>query len=165
MPHCAREPNPVVETPMRPYAAPPPRLPAAASSRARRRTSSAAMPLTRSAASGVKGSTSSRTRSTRSTYGAGRVRPSSNSVRTMASTTTASEPGRTKKCSSAAFAVSVRRGSTTTIRPPRALRARSRFGKSGTVISEPFEAIGLAPNTRKYDVRSMSGIGSRSWWP
>ena len=83
----------------------------------------------------------------------------------MASTTTASEPGRTKKCSSAAFAVSVRRGSTTTIRPPRALRARSRFGKSGTVISEPFEAIGLAPNTRKYDVRSMSGIGSRSWWP
>ena len=147
---------------MRPYAAPPS---AAASSLARRRTSSAAMPLTRSAASGVKGSTSSRTRSTRSTYGAGRVRPSSNSVRTMASTTTASEPGRTKKCSSAALAVSVRRGSTTTIRPPRALRARSRLGKSGTVISEPFEAIGLAPSTRKYDVRSMSGIGSRSWWP
>ena len=34
MPHCARDPNPVVETPMRPYAAPPS---AAASSLARRR--------------------------------------------------------------------------------------------------------------------------------
>ena len=59
-------------------------------------------------------------------------------------------PGRTKWCSVATFAVSVRRGSRTTIRPPRALRSRSRCGKSGTVISEPLEAIGLAPKTRKY---------------
>ena len=48
---------------------------------------------------------------------------------------------------------------TTTIRPPRFFRARSRAGKSGTVIRLPLEAIGLAPKTRKYDVRSMSGIG------
>ena len=39
------------------------------------------------------------------------------------------------------------------------------LGKSGTVISEPLEAIGLAPTTRNYDVRSMSGIGQESWWP
>ena len=70
-----------------------------------------------------------------------------------------------KWCSEATFAVSVRRGSKTTIRPSRCLSARSRFGKSGTVISEPLDAIGLAPKTRKYDVRSMSGIGSSSWWP
>ena len=62
-------------------------------------------------------------------------------------------------------AVSVRRGSSTTIRPPRACSSRTRAGKSGTVISEPFDAIGLAPITRKYDVRSRSGIGSSSWWP
>ena len=39
------------------------------------------------------------------------------------------------------------------------------MGKSGVVINEPLEAIGLAPNTRKYDVRSRSGIGSSSWCP
>jgi hypothetical protein len=65
----------------------------------------------------------------------------------------------------AILAVSVRRGSSTTIRPPRSLIAFARLGKSGVVISEPLEAIGLAPNTRKYDVRSRSGIGSISWCP
>ena len=38
-------------------------------------------------------------------------------------------------------------------------------GKSGTVIRLPLDAIGLAPKTRKYGVRSMSGIGISSWWP
>ena len=65
----------------------------------------------------------------------------------------------------ATLAVSVRRGSNSTSFPPRALSSRTRFGKSGTVISEPLDAIGLAPNIRKYDVRSMSGMGSISWWP
>ena len=51
------------------------------------------------------------------------------------------------------------------MRPPRSLIARARVGKSGAVISEPFDAIGLAPSTRKYDVRSRSGIASISWWP
>ena len=119
----------------------------------------------RSACSGVKSRTASRTRSTPSTYAAGRISCSSSRTWSIASSTTASVPGRTKTCSSATRAVSVRRGSTTTIRPPRALRSRSRCGKSGTVISEPLDAIGLAPKTRKYDVRSMSLIGIISWWP
>ena len=84
-----------------------------------------------------------------STYAGGSVRPSSKSTCSIASSTTASVAGRTKWCSSATLAVSVRRGSKTTIRPPRFFSSRSRFGKSGTVISEPLEAIGLAPKTRK----------------
>ena len=107
----------------------------------------------------MNGSTSSRTRSTRRRTAPGGSSPSSNSVRTIASTTTASEPGRTKRCSSAALAVSVRRGSTTTIRPPRALRARSRLGKSGTVISEPLDAIGLAP--KHQEVGRAVDVGDR----
>ena len=91
--------------------------------------------------------------------------PSASTTLTIASSTSASLPGRMKWCSVATLAVSVRRGSKTTICPPRALSSRSRLGKSGTVISEPLEAIGLAPKTRKYDVRSMSGIGRSSWWP
>ena len=83
----------------------------------------------------------------------------------MASRTKASEPGRTKWCSSATLAVSVWRGSSTIILPSRARRSRTRFGKSGTVIREPLDAIGLAPMTRNHDVRSMSGIGRKSWWP
>ena len=144
--HWQTVPKPWVDSPSRPYATPPS---AAASSRVSRRTVSAGTPLTRSACSGEKSPTASRTRSTPSTYDAGRVSPSSNSTWTIASSTAASVPGRTKTCSSATRAVSVRRGSTTTIRPPRARRSRSRCGKSGTVISEPLEAIGLAPKTRK----------------
>jgi hypothetical protein len=41
------------------------------------------------------------------------------------------------------------RGSRTTILPPRAYSAFSRLGKSGTVIMLPFEAMGLAPSTKK----------------
>ena len=98
-----------------------------------------------------------------STYDATAGTSSPSAIRTcsIASSTKASEPGRTKWCSSATLAVSVRRGSSTTILPSRARRSRTRFGKSGTVISEPLEAIGLAPMTRKYDVRSMSGIGRK----
>ena len=72
-------------------------------------------------------------------------------------------PGRMKWCSEATFAVSVRRGSNRTIRPSRCLRAAAGW-EVGTVIREPLDAIGLAPKTVKYDVRSMSGIGS-NWWP
>ena len=46
----------------------------------------------------------------------------------------ASVPGRMARCSSASCAVRVRRGSTTTTRPPRARIARSRPGQSGAVI-------------------------------
>ena len=131
-----------------------------------RRISSAATPDAAAARSGVHGATARRTASTPSTYDGGVLAsPSSNSTCSIASSTAASVPGRTKWCSSATLAVSVRRGSSTTIRPPRARRSRSRCGKSGTVISEPLEAIGFAPSTRKYDVRSRSGTGISSWWP
>ena len=55
-------------------------------------------------------------------------------------------PGRMNRCSSASSAVRERRGSTTTTVPPRARSAPQPPGKSGAVISEPFEASGLAPS-------------------
>ncbi len=74
-------------------------------------------------------------------------------------------PGRMKRCVSATSAVSVRRGSTTTRRPPRAFSALRRSGIPGAVIMLPFEASGLAPRARKNCVRSMSGIGRSSMCP
>ena len=146
MAHWHTEPNPCVDTPIRPYAA-------ADSAAARSRTSvrmvSAGTPLAPAASSGVNPATSSATRSRLSTYAGGVASPSSSSTCSIASSTTASEPGRTKWWSVATLAVSVRRGSSTTIRPPLALRSRTRCGKSGTVISDPLDAIGLAPSTRK----------------
>ena len=144
--HWQIEPKPCVDSPIRPYAAAPS---AAANSRVIRRISSAGTPEAASAYSGVASATAIRTDSTPSTYAGGAVSPSSKSTCSIASRTTASVAGRTKWCSSATFAVSVRRGSNTIIRPPRFFSSRTRLGKSGTVISEPFEAIGLAPKTRK----------------
>jgi len=69
-------------------------------------------------------------------------------------------PGRMNRCWSASFAVRVRRGSTTTIRPPRARIARRRPRTSGAVMSEPLDASGLAPSTSRKSVRSRSGIGT-----
>lgn len=74
-------------------------------------------------------------------------------------------PGRMKTCSSARFAVRVRRGSTTTSLPPRPRSALSRPGKSGAVQSEPFDSSGLAPSMSRYPVRSRSGTGMVSGWP
>jgi len=144
--HWLIEPKPVVETPRRPYAAAPS---ASTNSWTIRMMSAAGTPLTCSASSGVKSSTSSRMRSRWSTYDGGSAKSSANMVCTIDSSTTTSEPGRTKWCSVAIFAVSVCRGSKTTICPPRSLMPWARWGKSGVVISEPFEAIGFAPNTRK----------------
>ena len=77
----------------------------------------------------------------------------------IAATRNASVPGRMRTCSSATSAVRVRRGSTTTRRPPRVFRARSRAGISGAVHRDPFETIGFAPRMSMKSVRSMSGIG------
>ena len=121
--HWHTTPWACVDTPIRPWTA---ADGAAARSRARRRTASADMPDTRSASSGVNPATASRTRSMPCTYSAGAARSPSSSSRTMASSTAASEPGRTKWCSSAIFAVSVRRGSSTTSRPERAASSRRR---------------------------------------
>ncbi len=160
--HWQSTPNDWVDTPIRPWTA---AEGAAARSRARRRTSSALTPLTRSASSGVNGSTAARTASRPSTQAGGVARSATRSSRTIARRTAASEPGRTKRCSSAIFAVSVRRGSRTTSRPPREASSRRRCGKSGTVHSEPFDAIGLWPTRTRRSVRSMSGTGRRNWWP
>ena len=62
--------------------------------------------------------------------------------------------------SSASLAVRERRGSTTTTRPPRARIARSRPRASGAVISEPFDASGLAPRISSQPLRSRSGTGT-----
>ena len=55
-------------------------------------------------------------------------------------------PGRMGRCVSAMAAVSVRRGSTTTRRPPRARSARSRRSMPGAVMRLPLETSGLAPS-------------------
>ncbi len=71
-------------------------------------------------------------------------------------------PGRMKWCSSATPAVSVRRGSITTRRPPRARIALARPRKSGTVHMLPLLAIGLAPSISRKSQWSMSGTGTVS---
>jgi hypothetical protein len=144
--HWHSDPKPCVDSPMRPYAAAPS---AAANSRVILRISSAGTPDASAAYSGVMSATASRTDSMPRTYAGGSAKPSSSRTCTIARSTTASVAGRTKWCSSATFAVSVRRGSKTTIFPPRFFSSRRRLGKSGTVISDPLEAIGLAPKTRK----------------
>ena len=83
----------------------------------------------------------------------------------MAARRNASPPGRMGRWRSARAAVSVRRGSTSTIRPPRARMALSLFSTPGAVMRLPFETSGFAPRISRKSVRSMSGIGRRSWWP
>ena len=93
MAHWHTDPKPCVDTPIRPYAA---ADSAAASSRTRVRMVSAGSPLAAAASSGVNPATSSATRSRLSTYAGGVASPSSNRTFSIASRTTASEPGRTK---------------------------------------------------------------------
>ena len=69
-------------------------------------------------------------------------------------------PGRMATHSSARSAVRVRRGSTTTTRPPRSRMAASRPGQSGAVARLPLDSRGLAPSRRRWSVRSMSGTGT-----
>jgi hypothetical protein len=77
------------------------------------------------------------------------TRPSATSVFVIASNRAASPPGRIGTHCSASRAVSVRRGSTTTMRPPRSRMARSRRRTSGAVMKLPFDTAGLAPTQRK----------------
>ena len=62
-------------------------------------------------------------------------------------------------------AVSVRRGSITISRPPRACMARALPLKSGTVHMLPLLASGLAPITSSRSVRTMSGRATDNQWP
>ena len=156
-------PNDCVVVPIRPYTA---ARSAPASSRASRRICSAPMPHAGATASGVKSATQlphlapgprgGRPRAPVST------RPSSNSVQAMAASRWASWPGRMKWCSSATSAVRVRRGSTTTTRPPRSRMRRSRPRMSGAVSRLPLDTSGLAPRISRWSVRSTSGTGMLS---
>ena len=90
----------------------------------------------------------------------GSASSSSKSTWTSANSSSASVPGRMKRCSSASRAVRVRRGSTTTTFPPRARIARSRPRMSGAVSRLPLEASGLAPRMSRWSVRSTSGTAT-----
>ena len=158
--HWLTEPKPVVETPepaVRRRA-----VGVSHSSRASRSIVAAGTPLTCSASAGVKSSTSAAQPLEPVDV---RRWPAPGPRRGACAASRAARPRRRRvarrRARSAIAAVSVRRGSSTTIRPPRCLIALARFGKSGVVISEPLEAIGLAPSTRRYDVRSRSGIGQQ----
>ena len=160
--HDASVPNSCVVVPIRPYTA---AASAAASSRAIRRIVAASIPQTGAAASGVNGRARSRTASIPAVCSASRpgaARSSSNRTCTSANSRCASVPGRIGWCSSAASAVRLRRGSTTTSLPPRARSAFNRPRMSGAVISEPLDASGLAPSISRCRVRSTSGIGTDS---
>ena len=124
---------------------------------------SASTPHTGATASGEKSAASSPTASTPATCGSRRptdTSPSSKSTPTMANSSSASVPGMTATCSSASSAVRERRGSTTTTRPPRDRMPCSRPRASGAVISEPFEAAGLAPRISSHEQRSRSGTAT-----
>jgi len=65
-------------------------------------------------------------------------------------------PGWMYRCSPATFAVSLRRGSTTTMRPPRALTSFRRFTGCATCRKVHLDTTGLVPTT------SISSTWSRS---
>ena len=104
-------------------------------------------------------------RSTPASSGPSRVSFSSKTTWMSAKKRSASLPGRRKTWRSASFAVSVRRGSTTTSFPPRAFSAVMRRFTSGAVMMLPFETTGFAPTTSQWSVRSMSGTGMKSTCP
>ena len=125
---------------------------AAANSRAIVRIAAAPIPITGATRSGAKRALRLRSSGSPSIDGArrpGRASPSAKTTCSRARSSSASPPGRMKWCASAAAAVSVRRGSTTTTLPPRARIAASRSITPGAVIRLPFDAAGLAPRTRK----------------
>ncbi len=97
--------------------------------------------------------------STRPSRWSRRRRPSAKSTFAMASSSAASVPGWMPTHSSACSAVPVRRGSTTTTRPPRARMASSRPSTSAAASRLPWEACGLAPSISRKSVRSRSGRG------
>ncbi len=153
-----------VETPIRPWTA---ADGASTRSRASPRTSSAGIPLARSASSGVNGSTAVRTAST----------PVDVRARARAAPECEHLPHQREEHGG----VGARADEVVLVRdlgglgaprvehdePPSAggQLAASGPGKSGTVHSEPLDAIGLWPTRTSRSVRSMSGTGRRNWWP
>ncbi len=135
----ATVPKSTVVVPIRPYTA---ARSAAANRWVRARIVAASTPHFPATASGVNGATSSRTPSSPVTCGARSprsTRSAANSSCAIASSRNTSVPGVIGTCWSAAAAVRLRRGSTTTNAPPRARSALSRFGMSGAVQRLPLE--------------------------
>ena len=113
---------------------------------------SAGTPVTGATRSGVTSATAAVTASIPSTKSAarpGRARPSELITWSIAASSHTSVPGTTGTCSSATSAVSVRRGSITTTRPPRARSAARRPFMSGAVMIEPLLTTGLPPTTSR----------------
>ena len=145
--HWQIEPKPWVDSPIRPYAAAPS---AAANSRVIRRISSAGTPETASAYSGVKSATASRTDSSPRTYAGGSVellgeqrvhhRQQHGGV--------GARPDEVVLVGDLG-GLGAPRVEDDHLAAARLAARAAAAGKSGTVISEPLEAIGLAPKTRK----------------
>jgi hypothetical protein len=155
----ARVPNSWLHVPIRPYTA---ARGAEASSRARRRMRSAGTAQAPATASGVKSRHRRSTSATPLVSSARRPRSTRSSAKSTwqtASSSAASVPGRIGTHSSARSAVPVRRGSITTTLPPRARIASKRPGTSAAARRLPWDACGFAPRTRRWSVRSRSGVG------
>jgi len=163
--HDASVPNSWLQRPMRPYTA---AVGAAAISWARRRMVAAPTRQALSTRSGVNGVASVRTSSTpftRPSRAPRRTKSSANRTWQIASSNAASVPGWIGIHSSARAAVPVRRGSITTVLPPRA-RMRSISPKaSGQASKLPCDACGLPPMMTQYSVRWMSGVGIHHMLP
>ena len=161
----ASVPYSCVHVPMRAYTA---ARGVVANCLAKARMVGAGTPQREATDSGVKGDTAASTSRTPFTQLATRpsdTKPSANKVCTIAASMNTSPPGRMKWCASAIAAVSVRRGSITISRPPRACSALALPLKSGTVHMLPLLASGLAPITRRRSVRLMSGSATDSQCP
>ena len=148
--HAHVVPNSTVFTPIRPYTA---AVFAPASSRASLTVVSAGTPVAIATALGVNGATAAANSSTpfRIDMMRGSIftKFSANITFAIAAKNKPSVPGRIDTHSSEASTVRVRRGSTTTIFPPRSRIRSIRPGKSGAVHKLPFEACGFAPNIIK----------------
>ncbi len=90
--------------------------------------------------------------------------PSAKITSSIESSIQASPSGSIATCSNAR-AVSERRGSTTTTRPPRAVIAWSWSLTRGALSTLPWETSGLAPTTSRKSVRARSGIGTMNGEP
>ena len=90
--------------------------------------------------------------------------PSAKITSSIESSIQASPSGSIATCSKAR-AVSERRGSTTTTRPPRSVIACSWSLTRGALSTLPCETSGLAPTTSRKLVRARSGIGTMNGEP
>ena len=92
------------------------------------------------------------------------VRPSAKITFSIESSSHASVSGVTATCSNWR-AVSDRRGSTATTRPPRLTISCSCSRMRGAVSTDPCDTIGFAPIMNRKRVRLRSGIGTTSGLP